>query len=125
VSDALVLRVPNEDRFLGLIRLFISGLASKFDLPYERLDDLQLAVETVLTRDSHQGAEVTLRIEPLEQSIAIWLHPVDERTPDEEVSSQVGLNRLLATLVDLVSVVSLDDERWLRLEQRIPVQAAT
>ena len=125
MSDALVLTLPNEGRFLGLVRLFISGLASQFDLPYEQMDDLQLAVETVLARDSHQGGEVTLRIEPLEGCIVVSLRPVDERVPEDGSSNEVGLDRLLAALVDAVEVVSLEGERWLRLEQRIPVRAAS
>ena len=44
MSEALVLTLHNERRFYGLIRLLISGLASQFDLPYEQMDDLQLAV---------------------------------------------------------------------------------
>jgi hypothetical protein len=124
-SEALVLTLHNERQFYGLIRLLVSGLASQFDLPYEQMDGLQLAVETVLARDSHQGDEVTLRIEPGEQHIGVWLRPVDEHEPDEAQSDQIGLDRLLAKLVDLVEVVSVDGERWLYLEQRIPSRDAT
>jgi anti-sigma regulatory factor (Ser/Thr protein kinase) len=120
VSDALVLTLHNERRFYGLVRLLVSGLASQFDLPYEQMDDLQLALETVLARDSRQGEEVTLRIEPREESIVAWLRPVDEQEADEGQPGQIGLGRVLASLVDVVEVVSLDGERWLCLEQRIP-----
>ena len=117
----------NERRFYGLVRLLVSGLASQFDLPYEQMDDLQLALETVLARDSHQGEEVTLRIEPGEESIVAWLRPVDvdKHELDEGQSGQVGLGRVLANLVDVVEVVSLDGERWLYLEQRIPARSET
>jgi hypothetical protein len=87
------------------------------------MDDLQLAVETVLDRDSHRGDEVTLRIEPREESIAVWLRPVDEQQADAGDSNQVGLDRVLANLVDVVDVVSFEGQRWLYLEQRIPARA--
>ena len=119
-AEALVLTLHNEPRFYGLVRLVISGLASQFDLPYEQMDDLQLAIETVLARDSHQGEEFTLRIEPREDRMSVWLRPVDEHEPDDGDSNQIGLDRVLRNLVDGVELVSLDDARWLRLEQRIP-----
>jgi hypothetical protein len=122
-TEALVLTLHNERRFYGLVRLLVSGLASQFDLPYEQMDDLQLAVETVLDRDSHRGDEITLRIEPREDSIAVWLRPVDEQQTDADDSNQIGLDRVLDNLVDVVDVVSFEGERWLYLEQRIPAQA--
>jgi hypothetical protein len=119
-ADALVLTLHNEPRFYGLVRLVVSGLASQFDLPYDQMDDLQLAIETVLARDSHQGDEFTLRIEPREDRISVWLRPVDEHEPEDGDQNQIGLDRVLGTLVDVVDLVSLEEARWLYLEQRIP-----
>jgi hypothetical protein len=115
-----VLVVHNERRFYGLVRLVISGLASQLDLPYEQIDDLQLAVETVLARDSRVGEEITLRIEPRQDSIVVWLRPVDEHDPAAAGSTEIGLDRVLDNLVDTVELAWLDGERWLCLEQRIP-----
>jgi anti-sigma regulatory factor (Ser/Thr protein kinase) len=125
VSEALVLTLQNERRFYGLVRLVISGLASQLDLPYEQMDDLQLALENVLARESHLGTEITLRIETNEASIGVWVRPFDERAPEDGQSGQLSLERLLARLVDVVEVVSRDGERWLYLEQRLPAGQAS
>lgn len=124
-SEALVLTLHNERRLYGVIRLVVSGLASQFDLPYEQMDDLQLAVESVLAGDSLLGEEMTLRIEPSAERIAVWLRPVDEQHADEADPGQIGLDRLLDKLVDVVDIVSLEGERWLYLEQRIPARDVT
>jgi hypothetical protein len=123
--EALVLNVNNERRFYGLVRLVISGLASQLDLPYEQIDDLQLAVETVLARDSRQGDEITLRIEARDDSIVVWLSPVDEHDPADAESDEIGLDRVLGNLVDAVEIVSSNDQRWLCLQQRIPSRAGS
>ena len=77
----------------------------------------------MLARDSHQGDEVTLRIEPHEERILVWLRPVDAQGSDEGDSEGIGLDRVLATLVDSAELVSLAGERWLCLEQRIPTRS--
>ena len=122
MTDALVLTLPNEERFFALIRLVVGGFASQLDLPYDRMDDLQLAVEAVLARAADHG-DVTLRIESREHGIVVSVRPVVEEAvgdirPDPEAG--FGLRQILATLVSGVEVVSLDGEQWLRLEQAIP-----
>ena len=111
-NDAVVLTLPNEPRFLSLVRLVLSGLASQRDLRYEQSDDLQLAVETALADKSISSAEITLRIEPLEDRVAVSIHPVG--------NGSERADRILSTLVDSVATVALEDgEQWLRLEQHV------
>jgi hypothetical protein len=115
MNEALVLTLPNEQRFLPLARLVLGGLASQFDLPYEQLDDLQLAVETVLADESTVDGHVTLRIEALGGTVAVSIHPASSGQGEG-----LALERVLSTLVDTVRTVTLEDgEQWLRLEQHL------
>jgi hypothetical protein len=115
MPDALVLTLPNEQRFLPLARLMLGGLASQFDLPYEQLDDLQLAVEAVLAEESTVDSQVTLRIEAIGGTVAVSIHPAFG-----DQSDGFALERVLSTLVDTVTTVTLEDgKRWLRLEQHL------
>lgn len=115
MTDALVLTFPNEHRFLSLARLMLGGLASQFDLPYEQLDDLQLAVEAVLADDSTADSEVTLRIEAIGDTVSVLINPALGGQGDE-----FALERVLSTLVDTVATVTLEDgKQWLRLEQHL------
>jgi anti-sigma regulatory factor (Ser/Thr protein kinase) len=125
VTETLVLTLPNEERFLALIRLVVGGFASKLDLPYEQMDELQLAVETVLSRAADHGVAVTLRVEAQEHGISVSVRPVDEMAlrdvhPDR---GGLGLGQILSTLVHSVEVITLGGEQWLRLAQSIPSKA--
>jgi hypothetical protein len=44
------------------MRVIMSGVASRHDLPFERLDDLQLAVETLLAEEPEQGGDFGLAL---------------------------------------------------------------
>jgi hypothetical protein len=128
MGEALVLTFPNEPRFLALVRLVLSGLAAQLDLPYERVDDLQLAVEGALASEGPPGDEVTLRFEPRKEALSVLMSPVAGRSIPEYRpgrSDALGFDRIAAELVDAVEVVTVDGKDWLRLEKRIPASAGT
>jgi hypothetical protein len=105
----------------------MSGLAAQIDLPYEQIDDLQLAVEGALAGESTSGAEMTLRIEPSGGSLLVWIRPITVRPRGDEGlerSDGLGFDRIASKLVDAVEIVELDGEDWLRLEKRIPAGAS-
>ena len=54
-----MLTLPGERRSIGIVRLFVGGLAARLGLGYETMDDLQLALESVLLKAS-SAAEITL-----------------------------------------------------------------
>lgn len=43
-DDVITLTIPNDSRWVGLLRLTAAGIASELDLTAEDLDDLKLAV---------------------------------------------------------------------------------
>jgi len=45
-----------------MLRVFISGFACRHDLPVDRLDDVQLAVETLLVEEPEGEGELVLEI---------------------------------------------------------------
>lgn len=123
MSEALVLTFPNELRFFALVRLVLSGLAAQIDLPYEQVDDLQLAVEGALAGESPSGDEVTLRIEPGKEALSVLIHPVSVRPTTAaglERADGLAFDRIATKLVDTVEMVTVDGDEWLRLEKRIP-----
>ena len=48
MGDRVVLTIPAEPRFRSVATLVVGGIGSRADLPYERADDLQLAVLSAL-----------------------------------------------------------------------------
>jgi hypothetical protein len=125
-AEKVTLTIPGERRFIGIARLFVGGLAARLDLGYETMDDLQLALESVL-RKAELAETVTLEANVQGEGVSILVGPlvgdplraVDGRQPDA-----IELERLLAALVAGSESISRDDGCWLRLDVRIPASTA-
>jgi hypothetical protein len=108
------------------VRVFVGGLAARLDLPDEQVDDLQLAVETVLARVAHAGELVTLDAAVADDALALRLGPLDAAALREDLASgevgegELGLERLLTALVERVDLIEDGTSTWLRIEKRIP-----
>jgi hypothetical protein len=103
-------------------RLIVGGLAARLELGYEQVDDLQLAVETVLLECHPAGDTVGVEAAIGDTTLAVSIGPLtrvlgSSEQPDTRV---VGFTTLLATLVDETSIVERDDEVWIRLDKSIP-----
>jgi hypothetical protein len=124
VTQAIELRIPNERPFHGVVRLVVGGLAARHNLSYEALEDLQLALVTVLEGDAYStAAEIRVELEVTDEAIAMAIGPLngDAVRADLEESSDrdLGLGRLLGTLVEDAGVEARDDGDWLRLSKRV------
>lgn len=123
-ADAITLSLPHAKPYHGVARLVLGGLAARLDLSYENLEDLQLALESVLERDGYvRGDRVTVRLVVGDESVVLEVGPLEpaelqadlERAGDDRLS----LSRLLATLVDEVSLEEDAGGHRLRLEKRV------
>jgi hypothetical protein len=121
-ANRITLAIPGEPKFIGIARLFVGGLAARLDLGYETMDDLQLALESVL-RKAELRQTVTLEAQIEGEGVSILVGPlarnplqaVDGRRPDA-----IELERLLAALVAGSESLVREDGCWLRLDVRIP-----
>jgi hypothetical protein len=94
-GDRIVLTLPGDDRLYEIASLVIGGIGSRLDLPYESLDNLQLAAVSVLS--ASDAATVTLEVVIEENAVSVTIGPL----PAAEVSDE-GRRRVLARLVDAV-----------------------
>jgi hypothetical protein len=120
-AERVTLTLPGDRRYIGIVRLFIGGLAARLDLGYDAMDDLQLALESVL-RKSAPGAEITLEARIEDGAVSILVGPLD-RDPlqaDESRPDTLELERMLSALVAGAESLSRDGGCWLRLDVRIP-----
>lgn len=108
VSDRIVLRMPTETRFRSVATLVVGGIGSRLELPYERTDDLQLAVLSAL--DASDDETVTLEVDADESGLRLALGPVRDGSSKDD-----GLVRVLSRLVDDVAHESRDGAEWLTL----------
>jgi len=121
-AEKVTLTIPGERRFIGIARMFVGGLAARIDLGYETMDDLQLALESVLQK-AELGETVTVEANVEGDGVSILvgplvsdpLHAADGKRPDA-----IELERLLAALVAGSETLARGDGCWLRLDVRIP-----
>ena len=131
MSDTIVLTIPHARPYHGVVRLVVGGLAARLDLPLEALEDVQLAVESLLAnRACAAGDAVTLEVTVGEDSLEIAVGPFDrvriggelERDPEEQ--DGVGLGRLLSTVMGGYEVDQRDGGGWVRMRRPIPERRA-
>lgn len=58
----VVVRTPRGGHALPVMRVVMGGVACGHDLPLERLDDLELAIETLLAEEAAEGDELVLTV---------------------------------------------------------------
>jgi anti-sigma regulatory factor (Ser/Thr protein kinase) len=129
-ADSITLSIPHEKPYHGVARLVVGGLAARLELSYEHLEDLQLALESVLESEGYvDGDEVTVHLLVGPGSVVMEIGPLDpralradlEQDAEEEEEEGISLSRLLSTLVEEVSIEEADGGHRLRLEKRVPM----
>ena len=124
MTQAIELRIPNERPFHGVARLVVGGLAARHNLSYEALEDLQLALATILEGDEYStGDEICVELEVTDEAIAMAIGPVNGDSVRADLQNSVegdlGLGRLLGTLVEDAGVEAREDGDWLCLSKRV------
>lgn len=118
------LTIPDDPRYHGVARLVVGGLAARLELSYEHLEDLQLALASVLENNGYTvGPEVNVEIVVDEGSLDLRIGPLNGETLradlERESETEIGLGRLLRTVVENVELEEREDGQWLRLEKRV------
>ena len=108
MSDRISLTIPTATRFRGVATLVLGGVGSRLDLPYERVDDLQLAVLSLL--EASDGDRVTVEVEAQEEGVLVSVGPLSDGT-----GTDGALARVLDPLVDSVEPSERDQRVWMTL----------
>ena len=125
MHDTIELTTPVDRAWDPVVRLVLGGIADRIDLPFEQLDDLQLAVERLRAEAGPQES-LKLSIELTGGSIRVRLGPLRERAiadalqGPEPAPGELTLRRVLETVVDSFGVEEFaDGELVVRLEKRV------
>jgi hypothetical protein len=118
--ETITLTIPAERRFLGVVNLVLGGLGSRLDLSFERVDDLQLAVDSVLAHgDPSPSGTLAVEVDVEHGRLLVRVGPlVDGGASDE------GLRRVLGTLVSSAWPLDREGREWIQLELQRPSVAA-
>ena len=123
------LTLPHEERFLSVARIVVGGLAARLDLPFESLDDVQLAVEAIISEERYRvGDDVTVEVEIEGRRLVLLVGPLDAERAAADLEDEDGglsLRVLLGAVVDSVTVEGRAGAGWLRLEKHVPIPAGS
>ena len=109
MSDQISLTIPSRTPYTGVATLVLGGIGSRLDLSYERMDDLQLAVLSVL--EARGDDEVTLEVDAAKERVSVSVGPLVEGSGGDQ-----ALARVLDPLVDSFEPVRRDGREWLTLQ---------
>lgn len=107
-TESFVLTIPTATRFQGVATLVLGGIGSRLDLPYERMDDLQLAVLSLLAAGGDDS--IAVEVEAQAQAMSVSVGPLAVGSTSDE-----GLARVLERLADSVEPTQRDGKEWLTL----------
>jgi hypothetical protein len=78
-TDTVTLSIPQEAEYLSLFGMILGGIALRRDLSLETLDDLQLAVDSVLAEEEVFSGQISMSVELSEQALDIRLEPLTKK----------------------------------------------
>jgi hypothetical protein len=117
VTDEITLTIPRDRALYSVAHLVLGGLGIRLNLTIEHLEDLQLAVDAVLER-VRAVEQVTIKVGVSEGAIETAIGPMRDGVRAELEATEgedVGLRRILDTLVDEVELTQADGEDWVKL----------
>ena len=108
MTDTIQLTIPANPRFRPVATLVLGGVGSRLELPYERIDDLQLAVLSALV--AAESEVVTMEVETNESRLSVSVGPLVDGSGADH-----ALRLVLDRLVDSVEATVRDGGEWLTL----------
>ncbi|NUR76551.1 MAG: hypothetical protein HOQ28_09745 [Thermoleophilia bacterium] len=120
MADEIILTIPREPDFHRVAHLVLGGLAVRLDLTIENLEDLQIALDSVLDRVEHheRAGEITVRMALRDGALETRVGPLTRDTLNEierEQGQGLSLRRVLESSVDDVHV----DGDWVSLTKKV------
>lgn len=103
-TDTVLVEFPATEGYRGVGRLVLGGLASRFELPVDRVEELLLAVDSVLARGV-DGDTVILTVDAGEDALRVRIGPLPGG-----VVADAAVARVLRPLVDEAIDVTREDD---------------
>ena len=119
-ADEICLTLPADDAFHSVVHLVLGGLAARLNLSFETLEDLELALDTLLERPS-DGREVTVRVFVEDGELRTIVGPFTAVRSElgEGGTNSLNLGRILRAVCDSVEIEDRDGSQWVELTKRL------
>jgi hypothetical protein len=119
MTDEIRLVIPAEEDFRPIAHLVTGGLATRLDVTYDDLDDLQVGVEALLgLRDDQDDLVVSLSANDGVLHASFGPFP-PEKVHVGEADGGLDLRRVLETVCDTHEVEERDGAAWVELTKRL------
>jgi|SRR5579862_1855004 len=119
MTDEITLVLPAEEDFRHIAHLVVAGLGARLDLTFEDLEDLQVAVESLLAcRDDDGDIGVTVGVEGGAVHAAVGPFADGALEELDREGDDFGLRRVLETVCDTFEVEERDGGSWVELTKR-------
>jgi hypothetical protein len=106
VNDTITLTIPTSPAYRGVATLVLGGVGSRLDLSYERVDDLQLAVLSLL--DATKADEAAIEISATNGRFGVAVGPLRDGAESDD-----GLTLVLRRLADGVEPGRRGEDAWM------------
>jgi hypothetical protein len=122
MSETLATIAIPTDEYVGVARLVAAGVASRFDLDYAHVDDLQLATETLVRMVLGSGSTpATVTVETDEEALYVVVGPASPEVLQRRLRDAGELRMVLERLVDGVAERTVPD-RSIALRVDLPAR---
>jgi hypothetical protein len=118
--DEFTIHIPRERDFSAVADLVVGGIAARHDVTLDVLDDVQLALDSLLGHDETDEREVGIVLRVGDDTIEASVGPLARTTTaalKEEAGEGLGLRRLLETTMDSVTLSERDGSTWVELRK--------
>jgi hypothetical protein len=122
--DQFTITVPPERQFAAVPGLVLGGIAARHELTLDALDDLQLALESLLA-GADDSDDVTIVLQVDGGTISAAVGPLAAATAGElerEADETLGLRRLLDAVVDGMALRERDGATWVELRKKFELE---
>jgi hypothetical protein len=121
--EQIALTLPGDDAFHGVAHLVLGGVATRHDLTMESLEDLTLALDTVLDRCADHADEVTVLAWIGDEDAVLEIGPFHTNDVASVLEHSAGgaldARRILDTVADEVELIERDGGDWVRVTKRV------
>jgi anti-sigma regulatory factor (Ser/Thr protein kinase) len=118
--DEFTIHIPRERPFSAVADLVVGGIAARHDVTLDVLDDVQLALDSLLEHDEADDSEVGIVLRVAGDAIEATVGPLTRKTAaalEEEAGEGLGLRRLLETTMDSFTLSERDGGSWVELRK--------
>lgn len=94
--DFIEMKVPAKPEYVGVVRLSISGIASRMGFSYEEIEDLKIAISEAMSNatthayDEKEGGEITIGFGLYDNRLEIMVADRGGSFNLEEVKADIG-----------------------------------